>query len=89
MIRPEGPWHLVYQSGASKELRKVDRPVRAKIVAAIESLAADPRPQAATQLVGETDFWRLRVGDYRVIYTFVEDRLVIMVVRMAHRRDVY
>ncbi|MEV0132939.1 type II toxin-antitoxin system RelE/ParE family toxin [Dactylosporangium sp. NPDC050688] len=89
MIRPEGPWHIVFESSAGKELRKLDRPVQKKIVAAIESLAADPRPQSATQLVGETEYWRLRVGDYRIIYTFVEDRLIITVVRMAHRREVY
>jgi mRNA interferase RelE/StbE len=75
--------------GAAKALRKLDRQWRARVSGAIELLALEPRPPAATMLRGGTRLWRVRVGDYRVIYQVQDDRLVVLVLRLGHRREVY
>jgi mRNA interferase RelE/StbE len=74
---------------AARELRKFDPDVRRRIQAALELLAVDPRPPAATRLVGGSGEWRVRTGDYRIVYEIKDDRLLVLVVRMAHRREVY
>jgi mRNA interferase RelE/StbE len=58
-------------------------------VAAVEALADDPRPQGAVKISGDDNLWRVRVGDYRVVYEIHDDRLIVLVLRVAHRKDVY
>lgn len=55
----------------------------------LELLAADPRPPAATRLVGGSGAWRVRTGDYRVVYEVNDGKLLVFVVRVGHRREVY
>jgi len=74
---------------AARQLRKFDPEVRRRIQAVIELLAENPRPPAATRLVGGGGEWRVRTGDYRVIYEIHEGELLVLVLRMAHRREVY
>jgi len=74
---------------AARELRKFDPAVRRRIQAVLELLADEPRPPSAKRLVGGAGEWRVRTGDYRVIYEIHDHRLVILVLRMAHRREVY
>ncbi|GGF16771.1 type II toxin-antitoxin system RelE family toxin [Subtercola lobariae] len=74
---------------ASRQLRKLDPQARRRIQAVVELLSEDPRPPAATQLVGGMGEWRVRTGDYRVIYQIRDDRLLVLVVRVGHRRDVH
>jgi mRNA interferase RelE/StbE len=71
-----------------RALRKLDPPVARRLQAAIALLAEDPRPPASRPLRGRPA-WRVRVGDYRVIYTIEDDVLLIVVVTLGHRRDVY
>ncbi|WP_249019307.1 type II toxin-antitoxin system RelE/ParE family toxin [Conexibacter sp. S30A1] len=73
---------------AVRALRKLDPPVARRLQAAIALLAEDPRPPASRPLRGRPA-WRVRVGDYRVIYTIEDDVLLIVVVTLGHRRDVY
>lgn len=56
---------------------------------AIEGLADEPRPYGSRKLIGEQDAWRLRVGNYRVIYDVFDAALTVTVVRAGHRREVY
>ncbi len=63
--------------------------VQKRIVRALEQLETDPRPPGVRKLQGEDNLWRLRVGDHRVIYTIENDRLLVLVVRVANRRDAY
>lgn len=72
-----------------KTLAKIPRPMAARIVEAIESLAENPRPIGATKLRGFRNIYRIRVADYRVVYEIHDDRLVVLVIRVGHRRDVY
>lgn len=53
------------------------------------TLEANPRPPGAKKLRGESDLWRVRVGDYRILYSIEEARLVVLVVKIGHRREVY
>jgi mRNA interferase RelE/StbE len=73
---------------AAKQLRDLPRGVSTTIARVIEALAENPRPDGAVQLKG-TDFMRVRVRDYRVVYEVQDDVLLVLVVRLGHRRDVY
>ena len=74
---------------AARQLRKFDPPTRRRLQAVIELLADEPRPPAATRLVGGAGEWRVRTGDYRVIYEIHNGELLVLVLRMAHRREIY
>jgi mRNA interferase RelE/StbE len=82
-------YQVVLTPSAARRLRKFDPPVRRRLQAAIELLAIEPRPPAATRLVGGGGEWRVRTGDYRIVYEIEEDRLLVLVLRVGHRRDVY
>ncbi len=71
---------------AERKLRAFDPDVRRRIQAAIELLAVDPRPPAATRLVGGSGEWRVRTGSYRIVYDINDNELVVLVLRMGHRR---
>ncbi|HVB01434.1 MAG TPA: type II toxin-antitoxin system RelE/ParE family toxin [Acidimicrobiales bacterium] len=74
---------------AARELRKFDPDIRRRIQAALELLATEPRPPAATRLVGGSGEWRVRTGNYRIVYEINDDQLLVLVIRMAHRREVH
>ena len=74
---------------AARQLRKFDPQTRRRLQAVIELLSDEPRPPAATRLVGGAGEWRARTGDYRVIYEIHDGELLVLVLRMAHRREVY
>jgi mRNA interferase RelE/StbE len=77
-------------SSAAKALAKVAKQDRLRIAGAIELLSVEPRPPRAKMLRGgEHGRWRVRVGNYRIVYTIVDERLLILVLRIAHRREVY
>jgi mRNA interferase RelE/StbE len=82
-------YRVTLAPAAARQLRKLDPQVRRRIQAALELLATEPRPPAATQLVGGAGEWRIRTGDYRVIYEIHDDHLVVLVLRVGHRRDIY
>jgi mRNA interferase RelE/StbE len=82
------PYRVELLPAAIRALRRVDRAHRDRIRGAIELLALDPRPPASRPLRGRPGY-RIRVGDYRVIYTVDDDVLLIVVVTLGHRRDVY
>ncbi|HEY5856841.1 MAG TPA: type II toxin-antitoxin system RelE/ParE family toxin [Aldersonia sp.] len=75
--------------GADKALAAIEKRERARIEAAVALLAETPRPPKARKLVGAGDRWRVRVGDYRILYEIHEGELVILVIRIVHRREVY
>ncbi|MGI8778251.1 MAG: type II toxin-antitoxin system RelE family toxin [Acidimicrobiales bacterium] len=81
-------YRIEVRPAAARVLRKLDPSVQPRIQGAIALLGQDPRPPAARALRGRPGF-RVRVGDYRVIYTINDDVLVVVVVALGHRRDVY
>lgn len=74
---------------AIKALAALSRQEQQRVRAAIDLLADNPRPPGCTKLTGEDDTYRVRVGAYRIVYEVFDDRLVIHVVRIGHRRDIY
>ena len=83
-------YRVLIKPSAAKELEAVDpKKDRQRIVAGIRSLAEDPRPPGCEKLVGTDDRYRIRVGRYRVIYSVGDGELVVVVVRVGHRKDVY
>jgi mRNA interferase RelE/StbE len=74
---------------AARQLKKIDRSILPQIAAKIDSLASDPRPHNCEKLSGYEGLYRVRVGDYRIIYA-VEDRLVLVVVlKVGNRAEIY
>ena len=82
-------YRIEFTAAAARQVRKLPPEHRTRIQVAVRALATDPHPQAATKLVGEDTAWRIRVGDYRVIYDVFDDVLVVTVVAVGHRREVY
>ena len=81
--------YLVELSPASKkQLRKLAPDIQERILAKLEDLAQNPRPVGVKKLEGKNSY-RIRVGDYRVIYEIQDNVLLVTVVRVGHRRDVY
>jgi mRNA interferase RelE/StbE len=81
-------YSLLVTKSAAKELEAVPRKDRLRIVGKIQLLATDPRPVGAEKLSGE-DKYRIRQGDYRVVYEIRDQELVVTVIRIGNRRDVY
>lgn len=82
-------YRVEFTTAAARQVRKLPRPARDRVLEAISGLREDPRPPAAKKLVGEQTAWRILIGDYRVIYDVFDGELVVTVVRAGHRRDVY
>ena len=74
---------------AIKSIAKLPRKEQQRVRAAIDLLADEPRPPNCVALAGEDSVYRVRVGSYRIVYEIVDSLLVIHVVRVGHRRDVY
>ncbi|MGH2805262.1 MAG: type II toxin-antitoxin system RelE family toxin [Thermoleophilaceae bacterium] len=81
-------YRIELRPAAARALRRLDPQVRHRVQGAIALLADDPRPPAARALRGRPGL-RVRVGDYRIIYTVADDVLLVVVVTLGHRRDVY
>lgn len=74
---------------AVRQLRKLDRVAQRRVQAAIELLAEQPRPNGAKKLAGGDGEWRVRTGDYRIIYEIHDKVLHVLVVAVGQRRDIY
>jgi len=83
-------YRIEWTAPAERELRKIDRPVARRVLMAVSKLASDPRPRGARSLAGHpSGTTRIRIGEYRVGYVIDDGAVVITVVRVAHRREVY
>jgi mRNA interferase RelE/StbE len=81
-------YRIELRPAAVRALRKLDPVVRHRLQGAIALLSQDPRPPAARALKGRPGL-RVRVGDYRIIYTVADDVLLVVVLTVGHRREVY
>ena len=72
-----------------KQLSRLPVSVQRRLTETIEGLESNPRPHGVKKLAGHDNLWRVRVGDYRIIYTIEDDRLLVLVVKLGHRGDVY
>jgi mRNA interferase RelE/StbE len=82
-------YRIELSRGAEKSLAGLPGEARGRIASKIDALAENPRPQGAKKLSGEDDLYRVRVGDYRVVYEIRDRVLIILVLNIGHRREVY
>jgi mRNA interferase RelE/StbE len=82
-------YQLEFTTSALRELRSLDPQIQRRIAARTTALCDDPFPPGIKKLQGPPDHFRLRVGDYRVIYRVDGRRVVVVIVRIEHRREVY
>ena len=82
-------YRIEVTSAARRALKKLEPDTTRRIVDAIDSLAKDPRPSGSKKLRGTDDLYRIRVGNYRVIYQVHDEALLVIIVDLGPRRDVY
>ncbi len=82
-------YRVEIKKSAQKQVAALARIDQRRVIAAIAGLADVPRPEGARKIVGAQDAYRIRVGDYRIVYEIVKRVLTVYVVRVAHRKDVY
>ncbi len=80
---------IVFARSARKELQALDPPIARRVMGRIEVLAQMPRPSGVVRIEGADDLWRIRVGDWRVIYRIVERERLVDIVAVRHRREAY
>jgi len=80
---------ITYKPSAAKAFRKIHPDEQKRIKDAIEALATDPRPQGYIRLFGGAGECRIRVGPFRIVYDIEDEELVIFVLRIGHRREIY
>lgn len=86
---PKEIYKILYKKSVDKDLRKLSSPIRVQIVKKIQLLAVNPMPKGITKLRGSTDLYRLRHSDYRIIYRINGKELIILIIKVGHRKDVY
>jgi len=82
-------YQIVFSRTARKELEILDNELVRRILRKIESLATNPRPPGCEKLKGQENLWRVRVGDYRIIYTISDNDRIIDIALIRHRKDAY
>ena len=84
-----GKYEVIVSKSAAKELSKLPVQVNNKIVPAILALEENPRPSGSKKLKGGSNTWRIRIGDYRVVYSVDDEILIVDVRKVGHRKDIY
>ncbi len=82
-------YRIEYAKGVDKDFRKIPTKAADRIAGAIDKLALEPRPAGSVKLVGFDIEYRIRVGDYRVIYQIHDSILIVLVIEIGHRKDIY
>jgi mRNA interferase RelE/StbE len=82
-------YRVFLERAAEKDLKRLSSEVHDRVIIAIRGLASDPRPPGCRKLAGSRHDWRIRVGDYRVVYEIADEIRIVRVNRVRHRRDVY
>jgi len=82
-------YRIELSATAEKQFRKLAKSAQRRLAIVINSLASDPRPRGSRRLQGYEDVFRVRSGVYRIIYSIVDKRLLIIVLKIGHRKDIY
>ncbi|MDJ0636880.1 MAG: type II toxin-antitoxin system RelE/ParE family toxin [Xenococcaceae cyanobacterium MO_188.B29] len=82
-------YKIEWKQSAKKELKKLDKQVISRILQAVENLADNPYPSNSKKLIGSDAVYRIRVGNYRIIYNIQSSVLIIEVIKIGHRREIY
>lgn len=82
-------YRVVFEKKYTKDLKHIHPSYHKAILEATRSLASNPRPEGYTKLKGADNLYRIRCGDYRIIYTIQDDVLIVLVIEVGHRKDIY
>ncbi len=82
-------YQILIKPAAQRQIKKLTPAVQKSLIALIESLAIEPRPSGCKKLKGRQDQYRVRSGDYHIIYSIEDDALIVRIIKVGHRRDVY
>jgi mRNA interferase RelE/StbE len=82
-------FEILIERTAEKDLRRLSDDIHDRVITAISTLSNNPRPSGAKKLVGSKSDWRIRVGDYRILYDIADTIRIVRVYRVRHRKDVY
>ena len=86
---PDLHYQVDLASSARRELRALAKDVLARVFGVIEGLATNPRPAGSKKLINHFSAWRVRIGDYRIVYTIDDKQKIVEVIRIGHRGEVY
>jgi mRNA interferase RelE/StbE len=82
-------YKILLERSVERDLRRLSTEMHERVIAAMQGLARNPRPPGCRKLAGSKSDWRIRVGDYRVVYDIADEIRVVRVNRVRHRREVY
>ena len=82
-------YRIEFKPSALKSLKKLSKDVQRRIGVKIDSLSENPRTPGVEKLSGKHDLYRVKVGNYRIVYTIYDDKLLVLVVEIGHRREIY
>jgi mRNA interferase RelE/StbE len=82
-------YSVLLAPAAERQLKALAEPIQKRIVKRLRTLKENPRPQGVKKLAGEDDLYRIREGDYRIIYTIRDKELIVLVVKIGNRKEVY
>ena len=82
-------YKLLLRPSAVRDLKKLNEPIHERIIRAIVALSENPRKPGAKKLIGTENEWRIRIGNYRVLYEIDEKSEIVRIFRIAHRKEVY
>jgi mRNA interferase RelE/StbE len=84
-----GEYAITFARSARRELEVLNASIVRRVISRINGLSQDPRPSGSRKLQGEANLWRIRIGDYRVVYTVDDRQRTVDIVRIRHRREAY
>jgi mRNA interferase RelE/StbE len=84
-----GKYRIEISATAERQLRKLNARDRLQVVGAIRQLQSNPRPRGSRKLQGYEDVFRIRKGMFRIIYSIEQDRLLIIILKLGHRKEIY
>ncbi|MBI5789756.1 MAG: type II toxin-antitoxin system RelE/ParE family toxin [Candidatus Schekmanbacteria bacterium] len=82
-------YRIEFAPHAERDFRGLSKNIQIRLKPHIDKLAITPRPQGIEKLSGEDDLYRIRVGDYRLVYQIQDDVLLVLMVKIGHRREIY
>ena len=82
-------WEVRFKPSALREFRDLPGNMQTRVGRRLDSLASDPRPQGVQKLEGGADFYRVRVGDYRIVYAIDDPARIVFIAKIGHRGDAY
>ena len=88
-MNSDKPYSVVVSRPAQKDIRSLDQIMRNRVVQVLKQLASEPRPHACRKLVTAENLWRVRVGDYRVVYSIDDAASIVEIIGVRHRSKAY